>query len=128
MSKDPVVIVSVARTPIGSFQGSLSGCTAPQLGAVAVKAAIQRASVSADKVQELIFGCVLPAGLGQAPARQAALGAGLPKSTPSTTVNKMCGSAMRAVMLGADQILAGSAQVVVAGGIESMTNAPYLLP
>jgi len=128
MSKDPVVIVSVARTPIGSFQGSLSGCTAPQLGAVAVKGAIQRAGVTAEQVQELILGCVLPAGLGQAPARQAALGAGIPARVPATTINKVCGSGMKAAMIGCDAIRAGSARVVVAGGLESMTNAPYLLP
>jgi len=128
MSKDPVVIVSVARTPIGSFQGDLSSCTAPQLGAVAVKAAIQRASVSADKVQELIFGCVLPAGLGQAPARQVAITAGLPLSVGCSTVNKVCGSGMKATMLAHDLLMANSNEVIVAGGMESMTNAPYFIP
>lgn len=128
MSKDPVVIVSVARTPIGSFQGSLSGCTAPQLGAVAVKAAIQRAGVSAEQVQELILGCVLPAGLGQAPARQAAIGAGLPLSVVCSIVNKVCGSGMKAAMLAHDLLMAGSNEVIVAGGMESMTNAPYFIP
>jgi acetyl-CoA C-acetyltransferase len=128
MKSDPVVILSARRTPVGAFQGALTALTAPQLGAVAIKAALADSGVNAAEVDEVIMGCVLSAGLGQAPARQAALGAGLPTSTPSTTVNKMCGSAMRAVMQGADQILAGNAQVVVAGGIESMSNAPYLLP
>ena len=128
MKSDPVVILSARRTPVGAFQGALTTLTAPQLGAVAIKAALADSGVKATDVDEVIMGCVLSAGLGQAPARQAALGAGLPTSTPSTTVNKMCGSAMRAVMQGADQILAGNAQVVVAGGIESMSNAPYLLP
>jgi len=128
MNSDPVVILGARRTPVGAFQGALSTVTAPQLGAVAIKAALADSGLAASQVDEVILGCVLSAGIGQAPARQAALGAGLPTSVPSTTVNKMCGSAMRAVMLGADQILAGSAQVVVAGGIESMTNAPFLLP
>ncbi len=113
---------------MGAFQGAFATVTAPQLGAVAIKAAVADSGVKPSEIDEVIMGCVLSAGLGQAPARQAALAAGLPTSTPSTTVNKMCGSAMRAVMQGADQILAGNAQVVVAGGIESMTNAPYLLP
>src|SRR5580692_6725039 len=128
MKSDPVVILSAQRTPVGAFQGAFAAVTAPQLGAVAIKAAVADAGVKASEVDEVILGCVLSAGIGQAPARQAALAAGLPTSTPSTTVNKMCGSAMRAVMQGADQILAGNAQVVVAGGLESMTNAPYLLP
>ncbi len=128
MKSDPIVILGARRTPVGAFQGALSSLTAPQLGAVAIKAALADSGVKSAEVDEVIMGCVLSAGLGQAPARQAALGAGLPTSTPSTTVNKMCGSAMRAVMQGADQILAGNAQVVVAGGIESMSNAPYLLP
>ena len=128
MNSDPVVILGARRTPVGAFQGALSTVTAPQLGAVAIKAALADSGLAASQVDEVILGCVLSAGIGQAPARQAALGAGLPTSVPSTTINKMCGSAMRAVMLGADQILAGTAQVVVAGGIESMTNAPYLLP
>jgi acetyl-CoA C-acetyltransferase len=128
MSSDPVVILGSRRTPVGAFQGALSGVTSPQLGAVAIKAALEDSGASASQVDEVIMGCVLPAGLGQAPARQAALAAGLPMSTPCQTINKMCGSAMRTVMSGADQILAGSAQVVVAGGMESMTNAPYLLP
>ena len=128
MNSDPVVILGARRTPVGAFQGALSTVTAPQLGAVAIKAALADSGLAASQVDEVILGCVLSAGIGQAPARQAALGAGLPTSVPSTTINKMCGSAMRAVMLGADQILAGTASVVVAGGIESMTNAPYLLP
>jgi acetyl-CoA C-acetyltransferase len=128
MSSDPIVILSARRTPVGAFQGVFAGVTAPQLGAVAIKAAVADSGLAAADVDEVIMGCVLSAGLGQAPARQAALGAGIPTSAPTTTVNKMCGSAMRAVMLGADQILAGSADVIVAGGLESMTNAPYLLP
>ena len=128
MNSDPVVILSARRTPVGAFQGVFANVTAPQLGAVAIKAAIAAAGVAPDQIDEVIMGCVLSAGLGQAPARQAALGAGVPAGVPTTTVNKMCGSAMRAVMLAADQLLAGSAQVVVAGGLESMTNAPYLLP
>ncbi|MDP9083321.1 MAG: acetyl-CoA C-acyltransferase [Pseudomonadota bacterium] len=128
MNSDPLVILGARRTPVGAFQGVFAGVTAPQLGSVAIKAALADSGVPASQVDEVIMGCVLSAGLGQAPARQAALGAGIPTSTPSTTVNKMCGSAMRAVMSAADQILAGSAQVVVAGGLESMTNAPYLLP
>jgi len=128
MNSDPVVILSARRTPVGAFQGAFATVTAPQLGAVAVKAALADSGLAASQVDEVILGNVLSAGIGQAPARQAALGAGLPTSVTCTTINKMCGSAMRAVMLGADQILAGTAQVVVAGGIESMTNAPYLLP
>jgi acetyl-CoA C-acetyltransferase len=128
MNSDPVVILSARRTPVGAFQGAFTTVTAPQLGAVAIKAALADSGLAASQVDEVILGNVLSAGIGQAPARQAALGAGLPTSVPCTTLNKMCGSAMRAVMLGADQILAGTAQVVVAGGIESMTNAPYLLP
>jgi acetyl-CoA C-acetyltransferase len=127
-SDDPVVILSARRTPVGAFQGVFAGLTGPQLGAAAVKAALEDSRIPAADVDEVILGCVLSAGLGQAPARQAALGAGIPAATPATTVNKMCGSAMRAVMLGSDQLLAGSARVVVAGGLESMTNAPYLLP
>ena len=128
MNSDPIVILGARRTPVGAFQGALSTVTAPQLGAVAIKAALADSGLAPQQVDDVIMGCVLSAGLGQAPARQAALGAGLPTGIPTTTINKMCGSAMRAVMMGADQILAGSAQVVVAGGLESMTNAPYLLP
>ena len=127
IANDPVVIVSVARTPMGGFQGDFKGLTAPQLGAAAIRAAVERAGVAPDGVEEVLFGCVLSAGLGQAPARQAALGAGLDKGTRCTTLNKMCGSGMEATILGHDRLLAGSADVVVAGGMESMSNAPYLL-
>jgi acetyl-CoA C-acetyltransferase len=129
MSTDEdVVIVSAKRTPIGAFQGVFSPVTGPQLGTAAAKAAVEAAGIQASDIQEVVMGCVLPAGLGQAPARQAALGAGIPVGTPATTVNKMCGSGMKAVMLAADQIRAGGADIVLAGGMESMTNAPYLLP
>lgn len=127
MNTDPVVIVSAVRTPMGGLQGDLKSLTAPQLGAEAIRAAVSRAQLGSDAVGQVLMGCVLPAGLGQAPARQAALGAGLDKGTPCTTLNKMCGSGMQAVILGHDQLLAGSASVVVAGGMESMSNAPYLL-
>jgi acetyl-CoA C-acetyltransferase len=127
LDKDPVVIVGAARTPMGSFQGSLRTFDAPTLGAVAVRAATERAGVTSQQVQEVLFGCVLPAGLGQAPARQAALKAGLSKATACTTVNKMCGSGMKAMMLAHDALVAGSSAIVVAGGMESMSNAPYLL-
>jgi acetyl-CoA C-acetyltransferase len=127
MSHD-VVIVSAQRTPIGAFQGVLSPATAPQLGAAAIKGALEKAGIAPADIQEVVMGCVLPAGLGQAPARQASLGAGIPKGVPTTTINKMCGSGMKAIMMAADQIRAGDAQLVVAGGLESMTNAPYLLP
>lgn len=126
--QDAIVIVGMARTPMGGFQGELSGLAAPQLGSVAIRAALERAGVPADAVEEVIMGCVLPAGQGQAPARQASLGAGLPQSAGCTTVNKMCGSGMKAAMLAHDLLLAGSADVVVAGGMESMSNAPYILP
>ncbi len=125
--QDPIVIVGSARTPMGGFQGDLGGVAAPELGAAAIRAALARSSIAAEAVDEVVFGCVLPAGQGQAPARQAALGAGLPFSAGATTVNKMCGSGMKAVMLAHDLIAAGSASVAVAGGMESMTNAPYLL-
>ena len=128
MQNDPVVIVSAARTPMGAFQGELKDLTAPQLGAAAIRAAVERAGIKPAQVQEVIMGCVLPAGQGQAPARQAALGSGLPLSTGSTTVNKMCGSGMKAAMLAHDLLAAGTNEVMVAGGMESMTNAPYLLP
>jgi len=127
MNTDPVVIVSAVRTPMGGLQGDLKSFTAPQLGAEAIRAAVSRAQLGSDAVGQVLMGCVLPAGLGQAPARQAALGAGLDKGTPCTTLNKMCGSGMQAVILGHDQLLAGSTSVVVAGGMESMSNAPYLL-
>jgi acetyl-CoA C-acetyltransferase len=125
---DPIVIVSAARTPIGAFQGAFASLSAPQLGTVAIAAALARTQLGAQRVDEVVMGCVLPAGQGQAPARQAALGAGLPLGTGCTTINKMCGSGMRAAMFAHDMLLAGSAEVIVAGGMESMTNAPYLLP
>ncbi|AWY00117.1 acetyl-CoA acetyltransferase [Marinomonas primoryensis] len=125
---ESIVIVGAARTPMGGLQGDLSSVRSPDLGAVAIAAAIERSGIASDQVDEVIMGCVLPAGLGQAPARQAALKAGLPLSTTCTTVNKMCGSGMKAVMLAHDQLLAGSATVVVAGGMENMSQAPYLLP
>lgn len=124
---DPVVIVSFARTPMGGFQGALSGVKATELGATAVKAAVERAGVAADKVEQIYMGCVLPAGLGQAPARQAAIGAGLGQHVEATTVNKMCGSGLQAVMMASDALLAGTADVIVAGGMESMSGAPYLM-
>ena len=124
---DPVVFLSYARTPMGSMQGSLSDASATDLGATAVKAAVERAGVSGDDIERIYMGCVLPAGLGQAPARQAAIKAGLPKSVQATTVNKVCGSGMQTVIMGAEALAAGSVDVVVAGGMESMTNAPYLL-
>jgi acetyl-CoA C-acetyltransferase len=124
---DPIVIVGMARTAMGGFQGDLKDVAAPQLGATAIRAAVERAGLGADTIDEAIMGCVLPAGLGQAPARQAALGAGLPQSVPCTTINKVCGSGMKAAMLAHDLIAAGSARIMVAGGMESMSNAPYLL-
>ena len=124
---DPVVFLSYARTPMGSMQGSLSDASATDLGATAVKAAVERAGVSGDDVERIYMGCVLPAGLGQAPARQAAIKAGLPKSVQATTVNKVCGSGMQTVIMGAEALAAGSVDLIVAGGMESMTNAPYLL-
>jgi len=127
MSTDPVVISSYARTPMGGFQGALSGVSATELGAVAVKAAVERAGVSGDAIERIYMGCVLPGGLGQAPARQAALKAGLPMSVEATTVNKMCGSGMQAAIMAAEALASGTADVVVAGGMESMSNAPYLL-
>jgi acetyl-CoA C-acetyltransferase len=128
MPNDPIVIVSAARTPMGAFQGELKGFAAPELGAAAIRAAVERAKLKPEDVQEVLMGCVLPAGQGQAPARQASLGAGLPLAAGCTTVNKMCGSGMKAAMLAHDALLAGSAEIMVAGGMESMTNAPYLLP
>src|SRR5215471_5883698 len=127
MSPSDVVIVSAKRTPIGAFLGALSPLSAVQLGSAAIKAALEAGSVPAADVQEVIMGCVLPANLGQAPARQAALGAGVPIGVPATTINKMCGSGLK-VMMAADQIRAGGASIVLAGGLESMSNAPYLLP
>ena len=128
MQSDPIVIVSAARTPMGGFQGELKGFAAHELGAAAIRAAVERARLRPETVQEVIMGCVLPAGQGQAPARQASLGGGLPLSAGCTTVNKMCGSGMKAAMLAHDLLTAGSMDVVVAGGMESMTNTPYLLP
>jgi acetyl-CoA C-acetyltransferase len=127
MTTDPVVILSYARTPMGGMQGALADVSATDLGATAVKAAVERAGVDGAAVDRIYMGCVLPAGLGQAPARQAAIKAGLPKSVQATTVNKVCGSGMQTVIMGAEAIAAGSADVIVAGGMESMTNAPYIL-
>jgi acetyl-CoA C-acetyltransferase len=128
MSTDPIVIVGLARTPMGAFQGELKAFTAPELGAAAIRAALERAKLKPEEVQEVIMGCVLPAGQGQAPARQASLGAGLPLAAGCTTINKMCGSGMKAAMFAFDSLRSNSVDVVVAGGMESMTNAPYLLP
>lgn len=127
MNNDPIVILGSARTPMGGFQGDLKSLSAPELGAAAIRAAVERSGVAAEQVQEVLMGCVLPAGLGQAPARQAALGAGLGRATASTTLNKMCGSGMQAAILAHDALRAGSVDLVVAGGMESMSNAPYLL-
>ncbi|MCU9530227.1 acetyl-CoA C-acyltransferase [Pseudomonas mosselii] len=127
LNHDPIVIVSAVRTPMGGLQGDLKSLTAAQLGSAAIRAAVERAGIDAGSVEQVLFGCVLPAGQGQAPARQAALGAGLDKHTTCTTLNKMCGSGMQAAIMAHDQLLAGSADVIVAGGMESMTNAPYLL-
>ena len=124
---ESIVIAAARRTPIGAFQGVFASVSATQLGAVAARAALDDAGLAPDAIDEVIFGCVLPAGLGQAPARQAAVGAGLALGVPATTINKMCGSGMKAVMMAADQIRAGSARVMLAGGLESMTNAPYLM-
>ena len=128
MSSDAVVIVAAKRTPIGAFQGALSGATATQLGAAAIKGVVDATGIDAADIDRVLMGCVLPAGLGQAPARQAALGAGVPEGVPCVTVNKMCGSGMETIILAHDMIKAGSAGIVVAGGLESMSNAPYLLP
>ncbi|MFT4792180.1 MAG: acetyl-CoA C-acetyltransferase [Paracoccaceae bacterium] len=128
MLNDPIVIVGAARTPMGGFQGDLSALTASQLGGAAIKAALARAGVDAGSVDELLMGCVLPAGQGQAPARQAGFHGGLGAGVPASTLNKMCGSGMKTVMMAHDQLLAGNGTIVVAGGMESMTNAPYLLP
>ncbi len=128
MSRDPVVIVAAKRTPLGAFQGALSPVAATELSASATRAALEASQLDAKDIDEVILGCVLPAGLGQAPARQAALGAGLPIGVPCTTVNKVCGSGMKTTMLGHDLILAGSANIVATGGMESMSNAPYLMP
>ena len=127
MQSDPIVIVSIARTPIGNLLGELKDLTAPELGAQVIKAVVERAELTPADIHEIIMGCVLPAGVGQAPARQAALGAGIPNTTPCTTVNKVCGSGMKSIMFAHDLILAGTTDVMIAGGMESMTNAPYLL-
>src|SRR5215475_3322350 len=124
---DPVVIAAAVRTPLGRFMGELSGIAAPQLGAHVIRAALERAGLKPEKVDEVLMGCVLPAGHGQAPARQAMRYAGLPDATGATTVNKVCGSGMKATMLGHDLLLAGSAEIVVTGGMENMSGAPYLL-
>jgi acetyl-CoA C-acetyltransferase len=128
MAQQPIMIVAAARTALGGFQGAFSSLSAPQLGAAALKASVERSGLSAADIDDVLMGCVLPAGLGQAPARQAAIKAGLPDSVPCTTVSKVCGSGMKALMIGADQIRAGAANIVAVGGMESMTNAPYLLP
>ena len=128
MDSFKVVIAAAIRTPIGGFQGALTPLTAPQLGAAAIKGALEAARLPGGDIQEIIMGCVLPAGLGQAPARQAAIGAGVPTSVPATTVNKMCASGMRAIMMASDSIRSGDISLAVAGGFESMSNAPYLLP
>ncbi len=128
MNTDPIVIVGLARTPLGAFQGDLKGFTAAELGAAAIRAAVGRAKIRPEEVNEVIMGCVLAAGQGQAPARQASLAAGLPLATGCTTINKMCGSGMKAAMFAHDLLISGTGSVIVAGGMESMTNAPYLLP
>ena len=128
MNKEQVVITGMARTPMGSFQGSLSSEKAPDLGSIAIKGAIKRANINPEDIDDVVMGCVLPAGMGQAPARQAAIGAGIPNTSGATTINKMCGSGMRAAMIANDQLLAGSSLISLAGGIESMSNAPYILP
>lgn len=127
-AEDPIVIVGTARTAVGGFQGAFASLSAPQLGSAAIKAAVSRAGIEADDVSEVLMGCVLPAGQGQAPARQASIGAGLPQSVPCTTVNKMCGTGMKTVMMGFDALHARTKDIIVAGGMESMTNTPYLLP
>ncbi len=124
---DPIVILSYARTPMGAMQGALADVQATDLGATVVKAAVERAGVKGEEIDRIYMGCVLPAGLGQAPARQAAIKAGLPTSVQATTVNKVCGSGMQTVIMGSEAIAVGNADIIVAGGMESMTNAPYLL-
>ena len=128
MNKKQVVITGMARTPMGSFQGSLSSEKAPDLGSIAIKGAIKKANIKPEDIDDVVMGCVLPAGMGQAPARQAAINAGIPNTSGATTINKMCGSGMRAAMIANDQLLAGSSLISLAGGIESMSNAPYILP
>jgi len=128
MNKKQVVITGMARTPMGSFQGCLSSEKAPDLGSIAIRGAIKKANIKPEDIDDVVMGCVLPAGMGQAPARQAAIGAGIPNTAGATTINKMCGSGMRAAMIANDQLLAGSSLISLAGGIESMSNAPYILP
>ena len=128
MLNDPIVIVSAVRTPMGAFQGDLKKFAAPELGASAIRAAVERSGIKPEQIDEVLMGCVLPAGQGQAPARQASLGAGLPLSAGCTTINKMCGSGMKAAMLAHDALAAGTNEIMIAGGMESMTNAPYLMP
>ena len=128
MNKEHIVITGMARTPMGSFQGSLSTQKAPNLGSIAIKGAIKKANIKPEDIDDVVMGCVLPAGMGQAPARQAAINAGIPNTSGATTINKMCGSGMRAAMIANDQLLAGSSLISLAGGIESMSNAPYILP
>ena len=125
---DPIVIVGMARTPIGTFQGSLKDFSAPELGSFAIRACIERCGIRPENIDEVLMGCVLTAGIGQAPARQASLAAGLLESTSCTTVNKMCGSGMKTIMLAHDSLIAGTNEIVVAGGLESMSKAPYILP
>ena len=125
---DPTIIAGLARTPMGGMQGELADASAPDLGAAAIKGALEKSGIELEEINETIMGCVLPAGIGQAPARQASIGAGLSNTKPSTTINKMCGSGMKAIMLAHDAINAGTSEIVVAGGMESMTNAPYILP
>ena len=127
MTQDPIVVTGFARTPMGAMQGALASVSATQLGATAIRAAIERSGIEPESVDQVIMGCVLPGALGQAPARQAAIGAGLPVATGATTINKVCGSGMKATMMAAEAISAGTSDVVVAGGMESMTNAPYML-
>ena len=128
MSKENIVIVSAKRTPMGSFQGDLSSFKAPELGSIVVKKNLEETRLNSKEIDEVIIGCVLPAGLGQAPARQVSIGANIPVTVGATTINKMCGSGMKSIMIGYDSIFAGNNNIVVAGGIESMSNAPYILP
>src|SRR5512144_3257771 len=127
MNTDPIVIVGAARTPMGDFQGAFTGVPATELGSAAIRAAVERAGIKPHEVEEVFMGCVLPAGLGQAPARQASLGGGIPISTPCSTINKVCGSGMKSAILAHDLITLGNANIILAGGMESMTNAPYML-
>ena len=128
MNNNDIVITGTARTPMGSFQGSLSNEKATRLGSIAIEAALSKANIKGEDVDDVVMGCVLPAGLGQAPARQSAIGAGIPNTAGATTINKMCGSGMRAAMIANDQLIAGSSKIIIAGGIESMSNTPYVLP